>query len=64
MQENLQIAPNYLTGIQMDQMPKGMEMSPDAIHLEADVHATKNVKHRFRKDAWIPYLTINTAPRL
>ena len=49
MQENLQIAPNYLTGIQMDQMPKGMDMSPDAIHLEADVHATKNEKHGFRK---------------
>ena len=59
VQENLQIVPNYLTGIRMDQMPKGMDMSPDAIHLEADVHATKDEKHGFSEDAWIPYLTIN-----
>jgi periplasmic iron binding protein len=51
--------PNYLTGIKMDQMPKGMDMSPDAIHLEADVHATKDETHGFSEDAWIPYLTIN-----
>jgi uncharacterized protein involved in high-affinity Fe2+ transport len=34
VQDNLQIVPNYLTGIKMDPMPKGMDMSPDAIHLE------------------------------
>ena len=59
VQENLQIVPNYLTGIRMDQMPKGMDISSDAIHLEADVHATKDEKHGFSEDAWIPYLTIN-----
>ena len=59
VQDNLQIVPNYLTGIKMDQMPKGMDMSPNAIHLEADVHATKDEKHGFSEDAWIPYLTIN-----
>ena len=47
-QDNLQIVPNYLTGIQMDRMPKGMEMGPDTIHLEADVHAAKDEKH-FRR---------------
>jgi uncharacterized protein involved in high-affinity Fe2+ transport len=59
VQDDLQIVPNYLTGIKMDQMPKGMDMSPDAIHIEADVHATKDEKHGFAEDAWIPYLTIN-----
>jgi periplasmic iron binding protein len=58
-QDNLQIVPNYLTGIQMDRMPKGMEMGPDTIHLEADVHAAKDEKHGFAEDAWIPYLTIH-----
>ncbi len=58
-QDNLQIVPNYLTGIEMDRMPKGMETGPDAIHLEADVHAAKDEKHGFAEDAWIPYLTIH-----
>ena len=51
VQDNLQIVSNYLTGIKMDPMPKGMDMSPDAIHLEADVHATKDEKHGFSEDA-------------
>lgn len=38
--------------------PPGMEMGADTIHLEADVHATKNEKHGFPEDAWIAYLTI------
>ena len=57
-QDNLQIVPNYLVGIQMDRMPKGMEMGPDSVHLEADVHATKGEAHGFHEDDWIPYLTI------
>ncbi len=47
VQDDLQIVPNYLTGIKMDRMPKGMDMSADAIHLEADVHATEDEKHGF-----------------
>jgi hypothetical protein len=58
VQNDLQIVPNYLLGIEMDHMPPGMEMGADTIHLEADVHATKNEKHGFAEDAWIPYLTI------
>lgn len=59
-QEHLQIVPNYLLGIEMDKMPPGgMEMGPDTVHLEADVHATKDEPHGFAEDAWIPYLTIN-----
>jgi hypothetical protein len=57
-QNNLQIVPNYLTGIEMSRMPKGMEMGPDSVHLEADVHATKGETHGFHEDEWIPYLTI------
>jgi uncharacterized protein involved in high-affinity Fe2+ transport len=57
-QNNLQIVPNYLVGIEMDRMPPGMEMGKDNIHLEADVHATKKETHGFSEDAWIPYLTI------
>ena len=57
-QNDLQIVPNYLTGIEMDKMPPGMETGADTIHLEADVHATKDEKHGFAEDAWIPYLTI------
>ncbi|HVY13407.1 MAG TPA: iron transporter [Alphaproteobacteria bacterium] len=58
VKEAMQIVPNYLVGIQMDPMPRGMSMTPDAIHLEADVHATKDNKHGYKEDDWIPYLTI------
>ena len=58
VKEGMQIVPNYLTGIEMDRMPPGMAMGKDAVHLEADVHATKDEKHGFHEDEWIPYLTI------
>ena len=54
----MQIVPHYLEGIEMDPMPKGMDMAKNAIHLEVDVHATKDEKHGFKEDEWIPYLTI------
>ena len=60
VKEGMQIVPNYLTGVQMDSMPKGMEMGgKDNVHLEADVHATAGDKHGFQEDQWIPYLTIH-----
>jgi hypothetical protein len=59
VKENMQIVPNYLTGIEMDRMPQGMAMGKDAVHLEADVHATAKETHGFAEDAWIPYLTIS-----
>jgi uncharacterized protein involved in high-affinity Fe2+ transport len=58
VKEGLQIVPNYLVGIEMDRHPAGMEMGKDNVHIEADVHATKDEKHGFAEDAWIPYLTI------
>jgi periplasmic iron binding protein len=60
VKEGLQLVPNYLTGIEMDHHPPGMSMAKDAIHVEIDVHATKDEKHGFSEDAWIPYLTIHT----
>ena len=58
VKNNLQIVPNYLTGIQMATMPAGMDMGKDAIHLEADVHTTKGDTHNLPEDTWVPYLTI------
>jgi periplasmic iron binding protein len=58
VKEGMQIVPNYLTGVEMDHMPSGMGMSKDSVHLEADVHATKDEAHGFPEDAWIPYLDI------
>ncbi|HEX3674650.1 MAG TPA: iron transporter [Rhizomicrobium sp.] len=58
VKEGIQIVPNYLTGIAMDRHPPGMSMAKNAVHLEADVHATKDETHGFAEDAWIPYLTI------
>src|ERR1700720_3306361 len=59
VKEGMQIVPNYLTGVEMDRMPPGMGMSKDAVHLEADVHATNAESHGFAEDAWIPYLDIH-----
>lgn len=56
--DDMQIVPHYLLGIEMSPMTQGMEMSPGAVHLEVDVHATKDEKHGFKEDEWIPYLTI------
>src|SRR6266511_1751625 len=57
----LEIVGNYLTGIEMEPMPKGSAMGPDAVHLELDIHAAKDEAHGFAEDAWIPYLTITYA---
>ncbi len=59
VKNNMQVVPNYLVGIEMDNM-KGMAMpgGKDAIHLEVDVHAAKGEQHGFAEDSWIPYLTV------
>jgi hypothetical protein len=57
----LEIVGNYLTGIEMEPMPTGSAMGPDALHLELDIHAAKDESHGFAEDAWIPYLTITYA---
>ena len=58
VKNGLQIVPNYLLGIEMDQMGPGMDMDKDAIHLEADIHATKDETHGFKEDEWVPYVTV------
>lgn len=58
VRNGLQIVPNYLLGIEMAGMVPGMDMSAEAVHLEADVHATKDEAHNLPEDTWIPYLTI------
>jgi periplasmic iron binding protein len=56
---NMQIVPHYLLGIEMSAMPKGTAMGPDAVHLEVDVHATKDETHGFADGEWMPYLTVS-----
>jgi uncharacterized protein involved in high-affinity Fe2+ transport len=57
--QDMEIVANYLVGVQMAPMTKGMVMSgPDVIHLEADVHATADNKYGYPDGAWVGYLTI------
>ena len=58
VKNEMQLVPHYLLGIEMAPVVKGMDMGPNAVHLEIDVHATKDDKHGFKEDEWIPYLTI------
>ena len=59
VKNDMQLVPHYLEGIKMSRMPKGMSMNPKAVHLEIDVHATKDDKHGFHEDEWMPYLKIH-----
>lgn len=56
---DMEIAANYLVGIEMAPMPPGMAMGPDTVHLETDVHATADNVWGFADGAWIPYLGID-----
>jgi uncharacterized protein involved in high-affinity Fe2+ transport len=60
-EHDMEIVANYLVGIEMDPMPPGMPMGTDAIHLEADVHATADNRYGYPDGGWIPYLTIDYA---
>jgi periplasmic iron binding protein len=59
VKNEMQLVPHYLLGIEMAPMVKSMDMGPNAVHIEIDVHATKADKHGFKEDEWIPYLTIS-----
>ena len=59
VKNEMQLVPHYLLGIEMAPMIPGMDMGPNAVHLEIDVHATKDDKRGFKEDEWIPYLTIS-----
>lgn len=56
--QDMEIVANYLVGVQMAPMTRGMVMGPDVIHLEADVHATADNKYGYPDGAWVGYLTI------
>jgi uncharacterized protein involved in high-affinity Fe2+ transport len=55
---DMEIVANYLVGIEMSPMTKGMVHGPNAVHVEADVHATADNKMGYPDGAWIAYLTI------
>jgi uncharacterized protein involved in high-affinity Fe2+ transport len=57
--QDMEIVANYLVGVQMAPMSRGMVQGPDVIHLEADVHATADNKYGYPDGAWVAYLTIN-----
>jgi len=59
VKNDMQIVPHYLLGIEMSAMPKGTAMGPNAVHIEVDVHATKDDKRGFADGEWIPYLTVS-----
>ncbi len=57
--DGMEIESSYLLNIETLPMPTSMVMGKDVIHIETDVHATKDNKWGFPKDAWIPYLTVD-----
>lgn len=54
----MEIAAVYLQPIEME--PRGIDLAASKadIHLEADIHATKNNPNGFPEGFWMPYLTI------
>jgi uncharacterized protein involved in high-affinity Fe2+ transport len=58
-EHDMEIVANYLVGIEMAPMPAGMAHGGDAIHLEADIHATADNPYGYPDGAWVPYLTVN-----
>jgi uncharacterized protein involved in high-affinity Fe2+ transport len=55
----LEIAANYLVGITLEPTIPLPANLPDAIHLEADVHATAANRHGFQAGEWVPYVAIS-----
>lgn len=58
---DMEIASNYLVGVEMAPMDPGMPMGADVVHLETDVHATADNAYGFADGTWIPYLGIHYA---
>jgi periplasmic iron binding protein len=55
---DMEIVANYLVNIEMAPMLAGMVHGSDAVHIEADVHATADNVYGYPDGAWIAYLTI------
>jgi uncharacterized protein involved in high-affinity Fe2+ transport len=45
---DLEIVSSYMVGIEMAQMPSGIQMGSDSVHLETDVHAAADNKYGLR----------------
>ncbi|MBP4044611.1 iron transporter [Chromobacterium violaceum] len=58
LKNGMEIGAVYLQPTKME--PDGMMLKPEAsdIHLEADIHATKNNPNGFEEGAWMPYLVV------
>lgn len=56
--KGMEIGAVYLQPVKMD--PEGMmrKVEESDIHLEADIHATKNNPNGFAQGDWIPYLVV------
>lgn len=59
VRDGMEIAAVYLQPVEME--PHGMmrAASESDIHLEADIHATKDNRNGFPDGSWIPYLSIS-----
>ena len=57
--EHMEIAANYLLGIELAPAMKDMPSGDDVVHLETDVHAKQDNPWGFPTDAWIPYLHVS-----
>ncbi|MGO9487032.1 MAG: iron transporter [Rhodomicrobium sp.] len=55
---DMEIVANYLVGIEMAPMAANMVHGGDAVHIEADVHATADNVYGYPDGAWVPYLSI------
>lgn len=56
--EGMEVGSVYLQPITMDKV-MGLPAAESDIHLEVDIHATKDNKNTFAEGWWIPYLTIS-----
>jgi uncharacterized protein involved in high-affinity Fe2+ transport len=59
IRDGVVIVPSYQTGVELDRAPATIAQGPDAIHLQADVHAGKDEAHGFAEGAFIPYLSVS-----
>lgn len=55
----MEIAAVYLQPIDMEPRGMGLPAAKSDVHLETDIHATKDNKNGFGEGEWIPNLTIN-----
>lgn len=57
IQDGMEIVPGYLMDVQLDRNP--VPAGAQAVHLQADIHATREDAHGFGEGAFIPYLSVS-----